>query len=198
MRVEYRDPISFDAAFVTLPADSIDNQAVTVFGCTDRTVALQHAQLTLNRRAYQRKSISFETELEGLLLRVGDRFAVAHQLAHWGQSARLLQVNGSVLILDSALIGVLGSAWSVLLRDPQGSPFQINGVVRGTSDNEIVLPGAVPAWLVGQPETLEPTHVFLGDSVRQISDWTCTNVEPRDEARIAVEGVNYTTAVYPW
>jgi hypothetical protein len=84
-RVEYRTPDSFTADFAVLPAGETDLEAVSLFGCTDRTTALQYAQLLLNRKAKQRKSVTFDTELEGLILLPGDRIAIQHRMPRWGQ-----------------------------------------------------------------------------------------------------------------
>jgi Putative phage tail protein len=87
VRVEYRRPHSFDPGFIVLPEGETDVEGVSLFGCSDEETAGQYAQLVMNRRALQRKSISFDTEQEGLMLLPGDRIAVQHQMPRWGQVA---------------------------------------------------------------------------------------------------------------
>jgi hypothetical protein len=85
VRIEYRSPESFTPAYVVLPEGEIDVENSTLFGCTDETTAGQYAQLMLNRKQYQRKTATFDTELEGLMLLPGDRIAIQHQMPRWGQ-----------------------------------------------------------------------------------------------------------------
>jgi len=93
VRVEYRDYQSFSAAFVVLPEAETDVDQISLFGCTDRDTAEQYAQLVLNRRELLRKTVSFDTEQEGLLILPGDRIAVQHQMPRWGQVAIVDEVQ---------------------------------------------------------------------------------------------------------
>jgi len=197
VRIEYRDPLTFSPAYVTTPAGREDTENVTLFGCTDRTVAEQHATLLHNRRRLQRKSIVFETELEGLAVRHGDRIAVSHSLPRWGESLRVYAVRGSVLVLDGIPDwGTAGAAHTVILRDPAGIPHTIAGVVQGANPNEVVLPGAPPFEPVPANADQEATLVaFVADAAR-VDDWIVTTMSPASDTRIRIGAVRYDPAIY--
>ena len=89
-RVEYRDPRTFSAAALLDPPDAPDYETLSLFGCTDATVAQQHATLTQNRRRLQRTTIGFTTELEGLSCLPGDRIGVQADMPRWAQGARVV------------------------------------------------------------------------------------------------------------
>ena len=76
VRVEFRDPRTFSADAVLEPPIAPDYQTVSLFGCTSRDVAQQHADLTLDRRRLQRVNATFVTELEGLSCRPGQRIGI--------------------------------------------------------------------------------------------------------------------------
>ena len=99
VRVEYRDPDSFSPAFALVPEDAVDYDSVSLFGCTDADVAQQYAQLVDNRRRLLRKTITFDTELEGLILLPGDRFAVQHSMPRWGQVGIVDEIEADIVIV---------------------------------------------------------------------------------------------------
>lgn len=108
VRVEYREPQSFDAAFVLYPDDETDVDGVSLFGCTSETTANQYARLLWNRKRLQRKTITFDTELEGLLLLPGDRFAMQHAMPHWGQVGIVDEISAAAGPPDATTLLVHG------------------------------------------------------------------------------------------
>lgn len=194
VKVEYRDPIGFEPAYVNLPDDRDDLTHIKLFGCTDKDVAMQHAQLQMNRVRLQRKSIAFETELEGLSVRYGDRIAVSHSMPSWGQSAEVVRYVGDTLILNKA-IDWSGSNHVLLMRDKMGVPHTITNMTQGGKENEIIVKNLpfTPEWAEGE---LEPTMVAFGTADKVVTDWIVTTMEPKDEYRIAIGAIAYDPAIY--
>lgn len=196
VRIEYRDPITFEPDFVTLPVLSDDTAAINLFGCTSETVATQYANLYQNRQLLQRASINFETELEGLTVRHGDRIAVAHGTPRWGQQTEVVTVAANTLICADFLAWGTAPSYTILARAADGVPYLITGVVRGAADNEIVLPGAVPFSITGAGEGQMPTLLAFGESTTLVTDWIVTSMEPGDAFRVKISAVNYNPDVY--
>jgi hypothetical protein len=198
VKVEYRDPLSWTPAYVHLPDHDDNAQSINLFGCSSRDVALQHANLIQNRRKGQRKSISFETEMEGLLVRHGDRIAVSHSMPRWGQAAAIQAVGASPqeFVLDRYLDWTGATSTSeVLLRGPEGQVFQTTGT-KGASEDRLTL-AALPPWAITVAGgTQEPTHVIFAYSAAIVEDWIVTEMEPTGDTRIKISAVVYDPAVY--
>jgi hypothetical protein len=195
VRVTYRDAVTFSQMSVVQPVDAPDYMSVDLFGCTDATVAAKHATLLQNKRARQRTTIAFDTELEGLACLPGDRVGVAAGMVKWAQSARVQSVAGLALTLDHALDWTAVGTYAVQLRDAQGTPHQVVGVTRGASDAVLMLPGAPPIAIYDASASQEATTLAFGVQNAEVTDWTVAKVTPKG-ATVTLEAVNYDAAIW--
>lgn len=78
--VEFRDPTTFASMYQQYPANAVNVERVSLFGCTDASTAAIYAQRLWNRKLYRRKWVSWETELDGHLPQVGDLVTINHRL----------------------------------------------------------------------------------------------------------------------
>jgi hypothetical protein len=196
VRVNYRDPLSFSAQALLVPIDAPDFTTVDLFGCTDVTVAQEHANLLTAKRTRQRATITFATELEGLNVLPGDRIGVAARMVRWAQSARVVAFDGArTLTLDSALVWTAGATHAVQLRDATGQPVRVVGVARGASDFVLVLPAAAPIAIYGATAAQEATALAFGVADAEITDWTITKVTPSGDT-VTLDAVNYDPTIY--
>jgi hypothetical protein len=195
VRVTYRDPRTFSEASVVNPAGAPDYTSVDLFGCTDVTVATATAQLAQNKRAKQRTSATFETELEGLSCLPGDRIGIAAGMVKWAQSARVDSIRGPYLVLDRALDWSAGGPWAIQLRDQTGVPTYKDDITRGQADNEIYLASPPPFSIVARGQGAEPTILSFGVQNNEVTDWTVVKITPNG-ATVTVEARNYDPAIY--
>jgi hypothetical protein len=200
VEVEYRDPKTFNPLYKTWPAGAQDPDKVVLFGSTDGVQAEQFARLIWQKTTRLRKTAGFETELEGLLARHGDRIGVATQLPHWGKAGVVIEVAGTTLVLDDAP-DWSGTGHFVVLRNELGEPSDPITVTQGDEANEVVLASAPPFALFGTGDQ-EPTHYAFGDAVTLLRDFTITNVQHSGGSQVALEAILYDPAVYadtlPW
>jgi hypothetical protein len=195
VRINYRDPVTFSDAALLVPLDAPDFTTLDLFGCTDVGVAQEHASLIAAKRAKQRTTIQFDTELEGLNVLPGDRIGVQAGLVKWAQVARVDAVVGTTLTLDRALAWTAGATHAVQLRDPQGVPWRVVGVTRGVDDWHLVLP-ALPAWpLTGAGANQEATALSFGVQDAEVTDWTVAKITPNAN-KVTLEGANYDASIY--
>jgi hypothetical protein len=192
VRIEYREPWSYDPEFVSMPPDREDALNVNLFGCTDEATAQQHAMLQLAKMRYQRKTAQFTTELDGLMVRHGDRIAIAHSLPSWGQHARVESFGATTLRFDRDVTWAASTV--LLMRDPFGAVHQV-AATRGADDRTAVL-AALPFTPVALGQSEEATLVAIGDSVTMATDWIVTSMEPRGEYQVDVTAVAYDERVY--
>ena len=195
VRIEYRDPRTFTEAALLQPIDAPDYTTVSLFGCTDQTVAQQHATLVLNKRRLQRTQLQFTTELEGLSCLPGDRIGVQSAMMGWAQSARVVAVDGLEVTLDRARDWSAGGPWAANLRDTEGVPHRVTGVTRGGADDALVLPAAPAFTLQGYGGALEPTLVAFGVDGADITDWTVTKMQPQGQT-VVINATNYVPGLW--
>jgi predicted phage tail protein len=112
VEVEYRNDDLMEPAYAIYPKTLSGGGTprspfkVKLFGCTNGAYAAKYARLVYNRRLYQRKSVSFDTEMDGMLPMVGDRILVSSPQVRWGVSGsvRFAKKNSGgnwVLTLDA-------------------------------------------------------------------------------------------------
>jgi hypothetical protein len=199
VRVEYRDPVTWNPLYSTWPADAEQPDQVQLFGCSSGTQAAQFAKLLWNKRTTLRKTAHFETELEGLLARMGDRIGISADLPRWGMSGVVVGLAGLTLWLDKAP-DWSGTGHRVVLRDEFGQPSEPIGVTPGPEPNTVQL-AALPPFALFPTGRQEATHYAFGDSVQLLRDFTVQRMEPRG-ALVGIEALAYDPAAYagtlPW
>jgi hypothetical protein len=199
-KVEYRDPATFNAAYATWPSTAAAPDQVTLFGCTDATLAGQYARLLWQKRLKQRKTAQFETELEGLLPRFADRIAVASRLPRWGQTGVLAAVSGLNVRTDQPL-DWSGTGQVMLLRSETGEPSPLISVSRGSEDDEVIL-GSDPGFALSNGFGQEPTLYSFGTSDVVVRDFTLSSLAHQGGVRTQLQAMVYDPAVFtgtlPW
>lgn len=202
IRIEYRDPATWNPLYATWPPGAADPDAVQLFGCTDAGQAQGFAKLLWQKRQGGRKSAQFETELEGLIPRLGDRIAIAAQLPRWARGGVVSRVDGLTLRLDGAVTWPApAGGYFVVLRNQHGEPSDPIAISRGASDFDVILAAAAPFDLFGTGPQ-EATHYALGSAIEAVGDFTVANIEHRGGVAVAVQALAYDPAVYagtlPW
>ena len=194
--IEYRDPITFQPAFVLKPATGLYPSTYTLFGCTDRAYAQEYAQYLWNLQRLRRKKITFNTELDGLIPRLGDRFAVSTPLPDWGVSGVLTDIIDATTIRVDRMLPWSGSEDNyMMLRSDTGTPSSTYKVTRGAADNEVVF-GEVPDVSINDQQGMEPTNYAFGTQSNLVKDFVLSKISPQGDTIVQVEGQTYTAAIY--
>ena len=134
VEVEYRDDDLMEPAFAIYPTAAdlgrtpASPDKIKLFGCTNKAYAEKYARLIHNRQVYQRKTVSFETEMDGMLPTIGDRILVSSPQVRWGISGhvRFAKKNGPnwTLTLDAIpdwqSIKATGVTGWIVLTDKEG------------------------------------------------------------------------------
>jgi len=196
VEIEFRDPANFAPAFAIVPANAVDPEKIVLFGCTDETHAGEYGQLIWNRRQRQRRSLEFETEMEGLIPYPGERVAVQHSLPFWGVSGFVIDVSQlPVLLLDRELPWA-GSGNVMMLRDQYGQPTGLIPVTPGQTSRHAVLSFVPPGFVFHVGERAESTHFMFGTASSIVRDFILTGLKPNDANHVTVTGVIYEPGLY--
>lgn len=98
---------NYDADFVRLSAPGVVSPikpaAVELWGCTDMDMAVRDCRLQVAHQTYRTRSVTWLTDMEGLVVTRGDVVALSHDLTQWGVSGRLVGGTATVLQLDRAI-----------------------------------------------------------------------------------------------
>jgi predicted phage tail protein len=202
IEVEYRDPTTFSPAYVLQPSNAIDPERLVLFGCTNARHAGEFALLQWQRRTGNRRAVTFETEMEGLIPRLGDRVAVQHTLPFWGQSGFVVGVldDRRHITLDRNLKWAeVTGPYVMLFRDNLGGVSNKVTATRDGADNKVLLSadpwsGLSTDWALTLGEEL--THFAWGNETVVVKDFILTNIAPKGAGRVAIEGVYYDPTVF--
>jgi hypothetical protein len=194
VEIEYLNASDFKQSYVRYPLASLKPDQFTLPGVTSATHAAQYARLAWQRRLGQRKSVTFDTEMEGVILQIGDRIGISHHVPKWGDSGLVIGLSGNTLTVDHDLDWTGGSK-SIVLRRPDGGVTDPVLVSRGTSDNRVVLPGA-PATTVNVDNDSEYTSFAFGNATMLVRDFIVTSVKPNGENTVTIEAVNYEPGIF--
>ena len=74
---------------------SVLSPEVSVFGVTNKAQAEREGVYLVRTNKLRRKTISFETELEGSLVTYGDDITLSHSSPEWGLSGTLIGLDST-------------------------------------------------------------------------------------------------------
>jgi hypothetical protein len=198
-QIEYRNPIDFTVAYEQYPPTAVEMETVSLFGCTDKTTAQQYARLLWQRRLYQRKNIEFETEMEGMLPRIGDRIAVSNEIVNWGESGEvaLFKAATNTVLLDRTPNWAAYTTPVLTLRGSDGKPSAPLPVTRGASPREAILSGVSAPFVIADALARSSATLWaMGDSSAPIKDFTITEIEHTGNGITRIQATNYDERVY--
>lgn len=194
VEIEYINPVDWKQSYTRYPTSSARPDKFTLPGCTSANHAGQYARLAWQRTRLQRKRVTFDTELEGLILNLGDRIGISHNVMKWGDGGLIIGVSGNVLTVDHAL-DWSGGTKQILLRRRDGSVTNAVTVTRGVKDFNVILPSA-PSIPIDIDGDYDFTSFAFGTSTTLVRDFIVVAVRPTGENRVTVEAANYDTAIF--
>lgn len=166
-----------------------------LFGVTGRSQAWREGLYHAAAHQRRRRTIRFDTEMDGLIPSLGDLIAVSHDMPAWGQSADAVAWNAAtrVLTLDEPLSWGAGNHYAALrLRD--GSLSGPHLVSPGASEHELILPDGAPTPDTGVAR--ERTRVSFGPGQTWAQLARVTGVRPSSVDAVQIECVNEDPGVH--
>lgn len=165
-------------------------------GVTRRSQALRDATRQLNISHILNRNVTFGLETEGLYLRVGDRFGLAHDVPGWGTSGRLRSsASTTVVTLDREVVIDGSSTYELTIWSPG----------TGAAETQVVSTGA-GTYAAGDSITVSSAFSFTpatGDQYSfgvedlQIKDFQVTNISADPGTlRRTIEAIEYSSTVY--
>lgn len=194
IEVQYIDPVDWKESFVRYPTSSVVPEQVTLAGCTSAIHAAQYARLVWQRTRKQRKRVNFDTELEGIILQLGDRIAISHEMPRWGDNGLVLAVAGNQVTLDHD-VDWSGSGNYIMFRKADGTPSDMFPVTKGGQSNIAVL-GSPINFTPHFDDDYDYTAFVFGKATTIVRDFTVASARHSGDTTVSVEAVNYAPEIF--
>lgn len=155
-------------------------------GVTNRAQAWREGMFMAACNRYRRRTVSFQTEMEGLVLSLGDLIAVQHDMPQWGAYSEVTAWDGAGLAATLAHdMDWSGGPHYIALRARDGSVMGPYAVTRGGADNVAVLDEA-PTEAPYTGTQAERTHVAFGQGEALYVRAIVLSVRPQSNTRAEV------------
>jgi len=200
--LEYQeDEVRVTVANTASPANPVE---LTVEGVTSVAQATKEANLTAARQFYHRRRVSFETDVEGLMVSRGDVIALSHDLTSWGAGGRLVGANtGSTtqLFLDRDITFTSSNTAYMGIRAPDGTYEikQVNNpyVSSNVTVSNVTLSSALSFNPYSDPDNHPRDYLFIFDfSATPGRKLKVISVEPTQENRVRLSCVDEVPEYY--
>lgn len=200
--VEYTNPTTWKTEEVTcvLPGGTSDNpDRLKLPGCTNRNRAYREGLYILSRRMLQRKTVTFQTGMEGLIPTHLDLIAITHDTVRVGQGGFILAYNSStkeMTLSEQVEFASDNLEHRIAIRQSDGS---IAGsaitCTPGSAANKVILATHPSETLDFSIDQVPPLFAF------GVADlWTfrakVISVKPVDSRTVEITAVNYVDNSY--
>lgn len=190
--VEYWDHGTWQPKTVraALPdSDELTVSNVKLFGCTDRNQAWREGMYMAACNRYRRRTLNFETEMEGFIPSIGDLIVIQHDMPQWGISGELTSWDAETLTANLSEPVTFGAGnHYISLRRRNGSVSGPYLVTAGIDEYTVVL-SEVPDITPDVGIDRERTHFAFGLADSQYINARILSIKPRNLNRVAIYAV---------
>lgn len=197
--IEYWDSITWQpktvrAALPFSEENTVSN--VKLFGCTDRAQAWREGMYMAACNRYRRRTLNFETEMEGFIPSIGDLIVIQHDMPQWGVSGEItsFDINTLEIGLTEPVTFQAGNNY-IALRKRNGSvagPY----LVSETSDPFTVVLNELPDITPDIGIDRERTHFAFGVADAMYINAKVLSIKPRSLNKVAIYAVVDSDFVY--
>jgi len=169
-------------------------------GVTTRAQAWREGMSLAAQNRDQRRFVSFETEMEGLIPRYADLVEISHDVPQWGLSGFIEAYDPATKKLTSSepLQWWPSEHHYINLRRRDGAPAGPYRVVKGGHEREMIIADPIDGYSIyvsdGQGE--EFTHYQFGPGERRALLAQVISALPDESGRVTLEFVNYAPSVH--
>jgi hypothetical protein len=200
--IEYTDADTWKTKEVNcvLPGrDGLNLDRVKFPGCTSRAKAYQEGLYIQARRELQRKTIVFQTGLEGHIPAFMDLIAITHDTIRMGQGGIILDYDPETREMTLSEQVSFASALIVHKLAIRGDDGALNGlpitVTPGSAPNKVILESDPEADLDFSTDRVPPLFAFgVADVWAMLAK--VVGIQPLDEQTVEIRAVNYAPEVY--
>lgn len=200
--VEYTDPDTWKTKEVkcVLPGrDGLNLDRLKLPGCTNRNRAYREGMYIQSRREYQRKTVVFQTGLEGHIPAIFDMVSITHDTVRVGQGGMIVAYNSAtneMTLSEQVTFATENVVHQIAIRGDDGailgSPISC---VPGSAPNKVILASDPPEALDFSENRVPPLYAFGVADVWAFKG-KVQSIRPLDETTVEITCVNYVPKVY--
>jgi hypothetical protein len=170
---------------------------VQLVGVTSRDQAWREGMFLAGVNRYRRRTVTFATEMEGLIVSLGDLIAVQHDMPQWGQFSeiRAWDAGTNTATLAQDLDWSASGVKYIALRARDGSVLGPFEATQAGADNLVTLDTA-PAETPYTGGAAERTHVAFGVGTALYIRALVLSVRPLSATRAEIVAVIESDAVH--
>lgn len=171
---------------------------VDLWGVTNKVQAGKEANLLAAAQLWRRRRISWETDLEGLIVTRGDVVLLSHDLTSWGASGRFFAaVSTTNVTLDKQVTGDGTQQWLAFRRpDSEGITYHKVTPFVGAADT-LTLVDPLPAAPGADGNHPAADYVWtFGATATPGKKVKITSIVPSDENRVQITAVDENPEYY--
>lgn len=189
--IEYWDHGTWQPKTVraALPASTESVVAnIKMFGCTSREQAWREGMYMAACNRYRRRTVNFETEMEGFIPSIGDLIAIQHDMPQWGVSGEITNWNSATRTLNlSEPVALTGTRY-ISLRKRNGS---VSGpyLISSSPDAYTVVLSSMPDITPDFGIDRERTHFAFGLANSMYIKARVLSVKPRSLNKVVIYAV---------
>lgn len=174
----------------------VDNTAdISLFGVTRRTQAYRDGMYALKTNELQLQTITFSTDIEGMVCEYGDIIGVNHAVGHFGEaSGRIVKVEGNKVFLDKEVVLNVNKQYSLVVR-LQDDTLVTRDIVAVSSKlvtNELTVSMAFDSNKL--PQRYDP-YAF-GVKSKEVKPFRITKIEKNGDNQVTIVATEYDARVY--
>ena len=198
--VSYFDEATWSERIVrcALPGSSeLTVEPVQLVGVTSRDQAWREGMFIAGVNRFRRRTVTFSTEMEGLIVSLGDLIAVQHDMPQWGQFSEITSwdAGSNTATLAQDLDWSADGVKYIALRARDGSVLGPFVATRSGADNVVTL-DTEPAETPYTGNAAERTHVAFGVGTALYIRALVLSVRPLTATRAEIVAVIESDAVH--
>lgn len=173
--------------------EEIRKSQVTLYGCTDRDMAVRHGRFLLNCNRCLVRTVSFEADVDAVACQVGDVILVSHDVPQWGYSGRVVAADQNSVTLDREVVLNPETEYRVVVRSFEDDSLEerpVLGVQTETATD--VLPLSEPWDRVPQTHDL----YSFGESGRATKPFRVIAITRSQDLKRKITALEYRDEVY--
>jgi len=181
LRVEYLDENTWTTKSVQCSFGGVDNEeTVSFFGVINRNQAYREGITQLARELYHRTAVSFDTGMEGVLLKLGDAVIVAHDVDNFSQWGTIYKTIGADrIVLSNPVNFNAQSSGGIYISNSSGGVTYL-AATPGGSPYELVLTAGIPVGLISITDEAEPSRYAFVTAVSAARIARITGISAND------------------
>lgn len=169
------------------------SQSLTLYGCTDKDIAVKHGRFLLNCNEYLTRTLNFAASVDSIAIQPGDVFKYQHDVPQIGYGGRVVSSSGTTVVLDQTLSLEAGTTYVLVVRHNEDDTIETKTVEAVLSDTETNTVTVTEAWNI-QPKKYD-VYTF-GESGSSDKLYRCISINREQDLECRITALEYADDVY--